>query len=92
MSSSFFQNRACPYFPCHENLPQEDFNCLFCFCPLYALKEACGGAFTYTKEGIKDCSACTFPHVRTNYGEICARCTALTELCKKTTEISRMTG
>lgn len=33
----FFQNRACEYFPCHKGVADEDFNCLFCYCPLYLL-------------------------------------------------------
>ena len=33
----FFQHRGCEYFPCHAGVAQEDFNCLFCLCPLYAL-------------------------------------------------------
>jgi Zn-finger protein len=31
------------------------------------LGERCGGRFTYTKGGVKDCSACTIPHVKDNY-------------------------
>ena len=31
----FFQNKKCEYFPCHKGIPEEDFNCLFCYCPLY---------------------------------------------------------
>ncbi|MGI6755934.1 MAG: cysteine-rich small domain-containing protein [Atopobiaceae bacterium] len=58
----FFTNTDCPYFPCHEGLPLEEFNCLFCYCPLYALGDTCGGNFTYTPDGIKDCSACTVTH------------------------------
>ena len=38
----FFQNRQCEYFPCHEVEKEEDFNCLFCYCPLYQ-KERCLG-------------------------------------------------
>ena len=34
---AYFQNSACPYFPCHEKGNKEFFNCLFCYCPLYAL-------------------------------------------------------
>ena len=59
---SFFQNSRCEYFPCHKTSDIENFNCLFCFCPLYALGEKCGGAFKYTETGIKDCSACVLPH------------------------------
>ena len=32
---SFFQHTACEFFPCHETAHPEDFNCLFCYCPLY---------------------------------------------------------
>lgn len=41
---SFFQHTACEFFPCHETAHPEDFNCLFCYCPLYAL--ATGAAAT----------------------------------------------
>ena len=58
----FFSHTDCDYFPCHEGVPPERFNCLLCYCPLYALGEACGGNFTYTARGVKDCSACTIPH------------------------------
>ena len=69
----FFQNRECEYFPCHKTNDPEHFNCLFCFCPLYALGERCGGGLQYTESGIKDCSACLFPHRPENYDPICAR-------------------
>ncbi len=61
-SSSFFANRACRYFPCHEGIPEEEFNCLFCYCPLYLLGERCGGDFTYLKNGVKSCVRCRRPH------------------------------
>ena len=44
----FFQNTKCEYYPCHKLENEADFNCLFCFCPLYMLKDKCGGNFTYT--------------------------------------------
>lgn len=72
-SSRFFQNRACEYFPCHEGIPEQELNCLFCFCPLYALGKTCGGDYRYTDGGYKDCSHCTFPHRRENYDGILAR-------------------
>lgn len=68
----FFQNKECEYFPCHKVKEAEDFNCLFCYCPLY-LKEECGGNFTYTETGIKDCSNCLFPHKRENYEKVLKR-------------------
>ena len=40
----------------------DEFNCLFCYCPLYVLGPDCGGNFSYTEDGVKDCSACTLPH------------------------------
>ena len=60
--ATFFANTACRWFPCHETADPEHFNCLFCFCPLYPLGEACGGDFAYTPSGVKDCSACLLPH------------------------------
>jgi Zn-finger protein len=62
----FVQNRKCEYFPCHKGVDDEKFNCLFCFCPLYALGPECGGNFVYT-HGIKDCSHCTLPHDENGY-------------------------
>ena len=69
----FFQHRACEFFPCHEGVEEEQFSCLFCYCPLYALGKSCGGAFRYTKEGVKDCSGCVFPHRRDNYDRVIDR-------------------
>ena len=54
----FFSNSKCEYFPCHSTNDPENFNCLFCYCPLYALGDKCGGNFTYIAGGIKDCSGC----------------------------------
>lgn len=70
---SFFQHKECEFFPCHKTDKPEDFNCLFCYCPLYALGKSCGGAFRYTEEGVKDCSGCTFPHRKDNYDRMIAR-------------------
>lgn len=71
--SRFFENRDCAYFPCHAGMDGEPFNCLFCYCPLYALGRACGGDYAYNERGIKDCSACTFPHRPENYDRLLAR-------------------
>ena len=79
----FFQNLECEYFPCHKGADGENFNCLFCFCPLYALGDKCGGSFTYTENGIKDCSNCLKPHRRENYGAICEKIADVMELAKK---------
>ena len=72
-SSRFFQNRECEYFPCHKGVPEADFNCLFCFCPLYALGRKCGGSCTYTEKGRKSCKNCAFPHRRENYDAVLVR-------------------
>lgn len=62
-STTFFRNTDCAHFPCHEGVNTSEFNCLFCYCPLYALGRACGGNFSYTDKGIKDCSSCTRLHI-----------------------------
>lgn len=62
MSATFFQNKSCEYFPCHKIDNEKDFNCLFCYCPLYSLGESCGGNPIYTKKGIKSCMKCTLVH------------------------------
>ena len=69
----FFQNTQCEFFPCHEGLERDDFNCLFCYCPLYNKGEACGGNFTYTEKGIKDCSNCLIPHSEGGYEYIISK-------------------
>ena len=79
----FFQNLECEYFPCHKGADGESFNCLFCFCPLYALGDKCGGNFTYTDSGIKDCSSWLRPHRKENYDAICAGLSDVMEMAKK---------
>ena len=73
-SYAFFQNKDCEYFPCHETASPEEFNCLFCFCPLYHLGKSCGGDYV-CRNGIKDCSGCLYPHDPAHYGEIISRLT-----------------
>lgn len=67
-SYRFFENRDCKYFPCHKGLTE--FNCLFCYCPLYT-RQHCPGTPEYiTKPDgrvIKNCSGCTFPHQPESY-------------------------
>ena len=64
---SFTQHTACEFFPCHKTSHPEDFNCLFCYCPLYTLGSKCGGNFRYLENGVKDCSDCLLPHGRGSY-------------------------
>ena len=63
-NEKFFCNKECKYFPCHPTEKEEEFNCLYCFCPLYVLGEDCGGDFIFTENGIKDCKNCTIPHTK----------------------------
>ena len=83
----FFQNRECEYFPCHKCADDSGFSCLFCYCPLYALGDRCGGNFCYTENGIKDCSSCLVPHRAENYDRIMERMTEVMELAKKRQEM-----
>lgn len=64
---AFFTNKDCEYFPCHTGVAEENFNCLFCYCPLYILGNKCGGNFFYTERCIKVCKHCSFPHHKDNY-------------------------
>jgi len=63
-SHRFFSNKACMFFPCHHQV-EGDFNCLFCYCPLYPLGEKCGGTFRWAIHKdikLKICSDCHLPH------------------------------
>ncbi|MCI6736964.1 MAG: cysteine-rich small domain-containing protein [Intestinibacter sp.] len=82
LSYRFFNNNKCEYFPCHKTNDPENFNCLFCYCPLYALKDKCGGNFRYTEKGIKDCTNCTLPHKRDNYDYIIGKFQDIVEITK----------
>ncbi|MGI6174321.1 MAG: cysteine-rich small domain-containing protein [Christensenellales bacterium] len=79
----FFQNRECKFFPCHEGIDAEEFNCLFCYCPLYALGKKCGGNFWYNERGNKVCTDCTFPHRKENYQKIIGRYDEIMQLVRK---------
>ena len=83
---SFFSHTKCEYFPCHKTNDPENFNCLFCYCPLYALGDTCGGNFRYTESGLKDCSLCSIPHKRENYEYITGKYQEIMELAKKNRE------
>jgi Zn-finger protein len=70
MSSRFFENRECEYYPCHEGI--SEMNCLFCFCPLYHIPDCPGNPEWKEKDGVrrKSCVSCCFPHKKENYDEI----------------------
>ena len=80
---SFFQNTECEYFPCHKVSDAGSFNCLFCYCPLYALGKNCGGNFSYTENGIKDCTDCLIPHCEGGYQYVNDRFPQIAELAKE---------
>jgi Zn-finger protein len=80
----FFQHRTCEYFPCHPMENLEDFNCLFCYCPLYALGKDCGGNYTISDKGVKNCTNCCFPHDRQNYDRVIQKLTTLLDRMKPT--------
>ncbi|MBQ2699938.1 MAG: cysteine-rich small domain-containing protein [Clostridia bacterium] len=80
----FFQHRECEYFPCHASVAREDFNCLFCYCPLYCLGKQCGGRFFYDSKGRKVCRDCTFPHQRNSFDSIMARYRDIMTLVQQT--------
>ncbi len=68
MNHKFFQNKKCEYFPCHliSKDMKKRFSCLMCYCPLYTYKD-CGGKYSVTDNGIKDCSNCLLPHYNYDY-------------------------
>ncbi len=83
---SFFCHKNCEYFPCHETEDPDNFNCLFCYCPLYALGDRCGGNFRILDSGVKDCSGCIVPHKRENFGYVTGKYQEIMELVKKSIE------
>ena len=77
---SYFQHRECEFFPCHKTADKNTFNCLFCYCPLYTLGNHCGGNFSYTDKGVKDCSNCLIPHSKNGYEYITSRFNDIVDL------------
>ena len=72
-SYKYFANRDCCYFPCHQGLKGEGFNCLFCYCPMNPYEDCLGTpALIQRHDGaiIKDCSGCTYPHEPEHYNVI----------------------
>ena len=80
---SFFQHKNCEAFPCHGAEDVTNFNCLFCYCPLYILGRECGGEFMYLKNGVKDCSSCLIPHERDRYGDIVGKLKVIVDNMKE---------
>ena len=80
----FVQNRACEFFPCHKGVAEEEFNCLFCCCPLYALGGECGGDFVVLENGVKSCENCTIPHGDKGYAYVNDKFKLITERIRET--------
>ncbi|ONI42331.1 metal-binding protein [Candidatus Epulonipiscium fishelsonii] len=78
-----YSNFKCKFFPCHEVNNVETFNCMFCYCPLYLLKEDCGGDFVYLKNRIKDCSHCIKTHGENSYEFVQSKMKEVIEKAKK---------
>ena len=78
----FFQHKECEFFPCHPIKDVENFNCLFCYCPLYALGDNCGGNFRYNEKGFKDCTDCNLPHLRKNYDYVIGKYNEIIDIVK----------
>ena len=55
-SYKYFKNTDCKYFPCHKGL-SDDFNCLFCYCPMYSMPN-CPGSKTYIEKNGKKIKVC----------------------------------
>jgi len=75
-SHKFFKNNKCKYFPCHviPAADKNDFNCLFCYCPLHSLGDKCGGNFKYSNSGkLKTCVDCNLPHIPEYYDVIISK-------------------
>ncbi|MCR4673039.1 MAG: cysteine-rich small domain-containing protein [Lachnospiraceae bacterium] len=79
-SSRFFCNKDCEYFPCHKTADPDSFNCLFCYCPLYALGPKCGGNYRILPNGVKSCEDCLVPHRPGGYEHVLSRIGGIIEL------------
>ena len=88
----FFRHEKCEYFPCHKVKDTQKFNCLFCYCPLYALGDKCGGNFKYSEKGVKDCSDCLIPHTEKSFEYIKSKWDLINEMtsCKPLIEDSKV--
>lgn len=79
----FFNHKDCEYFPCHKTDKPDEFNCLFCYCPLYVLGKNCGGNPNFMENGVKDCSKCMLPHKKNNYEYIMSRFQDIVKIASK---------
>ena len=59
------QDKKCEFYTCHKDIPEEKFNCRFCYCPAYLITNCPGiesGVAIILENGWKDCSNCTINH------------------------------
>jgi len=72
-SHRYFNNEKCMFFPCHSLPDNGEFNCLFCYCPLYPLGDDCDGIYKWVEHEnikIKLCMDCHLPHIPEHYDMI----------------------
>ena len=67
-SYKYFKNKDCKYFPCHKGL-SDDFNCLFCYCPMYSMPN-CPGSKTYIEKNGKKNQGMYRLYVSTQTGKL----------------------
>lgn len=67
-SYKYFKNTDCKYFPCHKGL-SDDFNCLFCYCPMYSMPN-CPGSKTYIEKNDKKNQGMHRLYVSTQTGKL----------------------
>lgn len=79
----YFHNTECEYYPCHKMPEGQELNCLFCYCPLYALGDKCGGDFVYTEKGTKKCTGCTKPHGEDGHAYVLSKIRDVLDMVKK---------
>ena len=75
-SYKFFRNTQCEFFPCHKVEKVENFNCMFCYCPLYREERCLGNPeYVISRKGqrIKDCSNCLLVHQPEMYDMVFGR-------------------
>ena len=84
----YFRNEDCRYFPCHDTVPREEFNCLFCYCPLMFIDD-CKGNYTLLENGFKDCSNCTRNHDKDSWKFIVARLREHMSIEKKFSQVTK---
>lgn len=87
---NYFQNVDCRFFPCHDTVPKADFNCLFCYCPLYHYAD-CGGTYRISEHNVKDCSKCTRNHDKDSWKYVVGRLRQHNEYVVKFNEIKKKT-